>query len=107
MGGRSINFRAGVSDMTAATVDIVEQVSAVLKAYPSLTICIEGHTACEPKHAAGRKCNLQPLSTARVEAVKALMRQQGVACNLVVRGWGCHHPDIKVEHDCKRASVFY
>ena len=61
-----------------------------------MTICIEGHTACEPKHAAGRKCNLQPLSTARVEAVRDLLRKRGVPCNLVVHGWGCHHPEVKV-----------
>ena len=39
-------------------------------------------------------CRNVKLSEARVEAVKALLLQEGVRCQLHTHGWGCQHPEI-------------
>ena len=96
IGGRRIGFTAGKAELTPAGMAIIDEVSAAISMYPHVDICIEGHTACQPRHDFGTVCNLRPLSRDRAEGVKELMRVNGVASNITVTGWGCLHPEIRV-----------
>jgi len=97
LAGRPIDFVPGEVQLSNEGYQVVSDLAQVLAQYPSVDLFIDGHTACEPKHGVGCACNLQSLSAERAKYVEQLLRTHGIACGIIVRGWGCLHPVIQDE----------
>jgi outer membrane protein OmpA-like peptidoglycan-associated protein len=95
-GGRSIDFIPGQAQLTPSGCSLVEEVAEVVRQHPGVSLAVDGHTACQPRHPEGSVCNLQPLSTARCQRVVGLLRHRGVTADVAARGWGCLHPQVQV-----------
>ena len=68
-----LNFETGSTALTPESVDTVNSLVAVLKAYPAVSVTLEGHTDNTGDPAANKQ-----LSLARATAVKDLMVKGGV-----------------------------
>ena len=71
---RNVHFALDKSDINADSVRVLKRVAEILKAYPHMTISLEGHTDSR----ASKGYNLK-LSQRRVEAVRNYLLKLGVA----------------------------
>lgn len=86
---RPINFVTGSAELLNDSLDVVDQVAALLKATPELRrVVVEGHT----DNIGGAPLN-QQLSDARARAVVQSLIAHGVTADrLVPKGWGLTRP---------------
>jgi OOP family OmpA-OmpF porin len=83
-----LNFETGSTALTPESVDTVSSLVAVLKAYPAVSVTLEGHTDNTGDPAANKK-----LSFDRATAVKDLMVKGGVAeSRITSAGLGQENP---------------
>ncbi len=83
-----LNFETASAKITKDSMKIVEQVVAVLKAYPTTAIRVEGHTDNAGKADANKK-----LSTARAQSVKLALAKKGIASKRIdAQGYGQEKP---------------
>ncbi len=84
----NLTFATGSANIDAATAAEVDNMAAILKAYPGVTVTVEGYTDNTGDAAA----NVQ-LSQARANAVKARLMGKGVAGDRVMtKGFGSANP---------------
>ena len=84
----NLTFAIGSANIDGATAAEVDNMAAILKAYPGVTITVEGHT----DNTGDATENVQ-LSTARANAVKARLMGKGIAANRVMtKGYGSANP---------------
>jgi outer membrane protein OmpA-like peptidoglycan-associated protein len=83
-----LNFETASARITKDSMQIVEQVVAVLKAYPTVAIRVEGHTDNAGKADANKK-----LSTARAQSVKLALAKKGIGSKRIdAQGFGQEKP---------------
>jgi outer membrane protein OmpA-like peptidoglycan-associated protein len=83
-----ITFETDSAALTSDSADQIAQLGAVLKAYPSINVSVEGHTDNTGDPAANKK-----LSEDRAASVKAALINQGVPADQVTSvGWGAEKP---------------
>jgi outer membrane protein OmpA-like peptidoglycan-associated protein len=75
------------SDLLPKAIPAMEKVGTVLKAYPSATCTIEGHTDSK-----GLKDYNQKLSERRADSVKSWLVAHGITTPMSTRGWGATKP---------------
>jgi OmpA-OmpF porin, OOP family len=84
----NLNFETGGSTLTAESNATVSTIEAILKAYPTAEVRIEGHTDATGNAAANLK-----LSRDRAAAVAAIMTRDGIAANRIkTDGFGSTKP---------------
>ena len=84
----NLNFETGTTQLTPDSVATVTALTAILKAYPSATFLLEGHTDSTGDPAANKK-----LSQDRADAIKARLVQGGIAePRLSTAGFGAEKP---------------
>ena len=94
-----LNFDTATTQLTPGSTATVGGVAAVLKAYPSAQIQLEGHT-----DNTGDASSNQALSTNRAEAVKRALVAQGIAPDrIAVSGVGQEHPIASNDNEEGRA----
>jgi len=76
---KNLNFATGSAAISGATAAEVDNLAAILKAYPDVKISVDGYTDNTGNADANRK-----LSKDRAEAVKARLVNQGIAGNRIV-----------------------
>lgn len=74
-------------DLRPQAAPTLEKVATVLKAYPTATCAIEGHTDSK-----GTRPYNQRLSERRAESVKRWLSQHGVTTSMTTRGWAETRP---------------
>jgi outer membrane protein OmpA-like peptidoglycan-associated protein len=83
-----INFDTGKSNIKPESMAIIEQIAALLKAYPELKVSIEGHT-----DNVGTAQSSMALSSQRAKSVMNAIVQKGIAATrLTALGWGQEKP---------------
>jgi len=83
-----LEFSAGSSNLTPSSVPQLEQLAAVLKAFPQIAITVEGHTDNVGDAAANKK-----LSAQRAQAVKGELAAMGVSsARIATVGYGASRP---------------
>ena len=83
-----LSFKSGSTDITPKSQKTVLDLSAVLEAFPSAKVRLEGHT-----DNTGDRGVKKRLSLKRVEAVKALLTKAGVdPSHVQTVGWGDERP---------------
>lgn len=83
-----INFETGKSDIKAESQKIIDQITEMMRANPSLKVSIEGHT-----DNVGSPADNKSLSEARAKAVMKTVVASGVeASRLSTKGWGQEKP---------------
>ena len=83
-----LNFETGSTALTPESADTVSSLVAVLKAYPAVSVTLEGHTDNTGDPAANKQ-----LSLARAAAVKDLMVKGGVdESRITSAGFGQENP---------------
>jgi outer membrane protein OmpA-like peptidoglycan-associated protein len=82
---RSINFEPNKADIQAAGMDVIDQLTRVLKAFSEFTVHCEGHAKGKPadNNEAKRK-----LSQARADAVSTALKKNGVENEIICSGCG-------------------
>jgi K(+)-stimulated pyrophosphate-energized sodium pump len=81
-------FEAGAATVTPASIAELEQLAAVLDAFPEVAITVEGHTDNEGVEAANKK-----LSARRAQAVKSELVALGIpAARIATVGYGSSRP---------------
>ena len=94
-----LNFEFGTSEPTTASRATIDNLAVILRAYPSATILLVGHT--DNTGDAGAN---QQLSQARADAVKSLLVQGGVAdARIATQGLGAEQPIASNDTDEGRA----
>src|SRR5215831_4849177 len=84
----AVTFESDSTRLTSTSNDQLGQLAAVLKAYPTVVIAVEGHTDNTGDPAANKK-----LSEDRAEAVKDALVGMGVPAERVTStGWGAEKP---------------
>ena len=84
----NLTFETGSAKMDAASVAEVDNIVAILKAYPDVNIEIQGHT----DNTGNADTNME-LSQARAEAVKARLLVGGIeGGRIVAKGYGQNNP---------------
>ena len=85
---KNLTFATGSANINGATAVEVDNMAAILKAYPGVMVMVEGYT----DNTGDAKANLD-LSQARANAVKARLMGQGIAGNRVkTKGFGSDNP---------------
>jgi len=85
---RNLTFATGSANIDGATAVEVDNMAAILKAYPGVTVTVEGYT----DNTGNADANVQ-LSNARANAVKARLIGKGIAANRVMaKGFGAANP---------------
>ena len=85
---RNLTFATGSANINGATAVEVDNMAAILKAYPGVSVNIEGYTDNTGDAAA----NVQ-LSQARANAVKARLMGKGIAGDrIMTKGFGADNP---------------
>jgi len=83
-----INFDTGKADLKPESMPIIEQIVALMKNHPDLTMGIEGHT-----DNVGTPASNKTLSEQRAKAVMNAVVKSGVsAARLTAAGWGQERP---------------
>lgn len=94
-----LNFESGSTRLTGGSQRTVDALAAVLKAYPSTQVSLEGHTDATGDAAANKK-----LSIDRAEAVKEMLVRSGVSGDrITVEGYGQERPVASNDSDAGRA----
>lgn len=95
-----LNFNTGSAAITADSQVTVDNLAAILKAYPWAQARLEGHT-----DNVGNADSNKKLSVDRAAAVKAALEKAGVeAARLDTAGWGSEKPVASNETDEGRAQ---
>jgi outer membrane protein OmpA-like peptidoglycan-associated protein len=76
-----LNFEPATTTLTADSVPTVTELSAIMKAYPAVTVALEGHTDNTGDPAQNRQ-----LSVARANAVRDRLVQTGIAGERISTG---------------------
>jgi outer membrane protein OmpA-like peptidoglycan-associated protein len=85
---KNLNFASGSAKLDVAAQGEVDNVSAILKAYPGVNIEINGHTDND-----GDAAKNKELSQARAQAVVARLIGKGIdAARLKAQGFGQEQP---------------
>ena len=85
---RNLTFATGSANIDAATASEVDNMAAILKTYPGVSVMVEGYTDSTGDAAA----NVQ-LSQARANAVKARLMGKGIAGDrIMAKGYGADKP---------------
>jgi outer membrane protein OmpA-like peptidoglycan-associated protein len=83
-----LNFESTTTTLTADSVPTVTELSAIMKAYPAVTVALEGHTDNTGDPAQNRQ-----LSVARANAVRDRLVQAGIAVDRIsTAGFGQDKP---------------
>jgi outer membrane protein OmpA-like peptidoglycan-associated protein len=94
-----LNFDFGTSEPTTTSRATIDNLAVILRAYPSATIVLVGHTDNTGDSGAN-----QQLSLARANAVKALLVRDGVAdARIATQGLGADQPLASNDTDEGRA----
>lgn len=84
----NLNFATGSADLDASSQTEIDNVAAILKAYPGVNITVEGHTDNTGDAAANKK-----LSMDRATTVVNKLRAKGIgAGRLTAMGYGSENP---------------
>jgi outer membrane protein OmpA-like peptidoglycan-associated protein len=95
-----LNFESATTTLTPDSNPTVTNLIAILKAYPSAQVRLEGHT-----DTAGDPTENQRLSMARADAVKAALVSGGIAENrITTAGYGATRPTASNETEEGRAQ---
>jgi outer membrane protein OmpA-like peptidoglycan-associated protein len=89
-----LEFVKNKAELSPAGLDACTKILPVLLRNPELPICIDGHTNCFLDKCKDH-CTHVHLSQKRVDAVKEQLRQGGAHNNILTKGWGCKHPELK------------
>ncbi|HEY1268533.1 MAG TPA: OmpA family protein [Candidatus Binatia bacterium] len=96
----NLNFETGTANLTGNSVATVNSLVAILKAYPSTAIRIEGHTDNTGDPAANKELSLN-----RANAVKQMMVNAGIApARVGAEGFGQDNPIASNDTDTGRAQ---
>lgn len=88
MTGKTINFKSGSTYIDPASVKLVDEVAAALKACEGTVVAIDGHT-----DATGSAAVNKNLSQGRADAVKTALTGKGVdAARISATGFGSEKP---------------
>ena len=83
-----LNFELGSTEPTAASRQTIDNLSVILRAYPTTSILLEGHTDSTGDPAANKQ-----LSQARADAVKAALVRSGIdGSRIQTQGVGSDQP---------------
>jgi len=94
-----LNFESGSTQLTPDGQRALSSLLAVLKAYPSVRVVLEGHTDATGDAAANKT-----LSQQRAEAVKQMLVDGGVAADRIgAQGYGQERPVADNDSDAGRA----
>ena len=91
-----LEFVKNKAELTSAGLESCQQILKILLRNPSMAICIDGHTNCYLDKCKDH-CIHMKLSQQRVDVVKDQLKHGGLHNNIVTKGWGCKHPQIKNE----------
>ncbi len=95
-----LNFESATTGLTPDSVPTVTNLVAILRAYPTAQVRLEGHT-----DTAGDAMENQKLSMARAEAVKAALVSGGIAeSRIAPAGYGATRPTASNETEGGRAQ---
>ena len=96
----AVTFETGSSTLTAASSQQLDELAAVLTAFPTAAVSIEGHTDNTGDAAANKT-----LSTQRAEAVKSALVGKGIAADRVAAtGFGQDKPIASNDTEVGRAK---
>ena len=85
---KNLNFATGSAKIDGATAVEVDNMAAILKAYPGVSVSVEGYT----DNTGNADANVQ-LSQARADAVKARLLGKGIAVSRIMsKGFGDANP---------------
>ena len=94
-----LHFETGTTRLTPQGQRTVESLAAVLKAYPTVRVTLEGHT-----DATGDPTSNKTLSLQRAEAVKQMLTNTGIAADrLQAEGYGQERPIANNDTETGRA----
>jgi outer membrane protein OmpA-like peptidoglycan-associated protein len=94
-----LTFETGSTDLTLESVDTVNTLVAVLKAYPTVSVALEGYT-----DSTGDPIANKTLSLARAGAVKRLMVKGGIVeSRISSAGYGQENPVASNDSEQGRA----
>lgn len=82
---KTINFEPNKAEIQAAGMEVVAQLSKVMKAFPELPVQIEGHAKGKPADNNEAKIRL---SQVRAQAVSSSLKKDGVENEIVCVGRG-------------------
>ena len=84
----NLNFAIGSANIDAASMSEIDNLAAVLNAYPNVTIEVSGHT-----DNTGNAAKNKTLSEARAKSVAARLTAKGIAANRITTvGYGAEMP---------------
>jgi len=83
-----LKFESDSTKLTPDSVPTVKTLTAVLRAYPAVTVALEGHTDSTGDPSANKKLSLD-----RADAVKDIMVKDGIAeSRITATGFGEENP---------------
>eukprot|EP00928_Gymnodinium_smaydae_P030238 TRINITY_DN22539_c0_g1_i1.p1 TRINITY_DN22539_c0_g1~~TRINITY_DN22539_c0_g1_i1.p1 ORF type:complete len:385 (+),score=75.56 TRINITY_DN22539_c0_g1_i1:70-1224(+) len=94
----TINFQSCSAILDKSAYPVLRKVASILKKYPDMNICVEGHTGCtcvssigagSPAKRARRECKAIELSNERAQAVGRALMEAGCTNSMRFRGYGC------------------
>jgi outer membrane protein OmpA-like peptidoglycan-associated protein len=91
---QQVEFVMNKAELSAAGRESCRLLVPILLRNPSLAICIDSHTNCFLEKCKDH-CIHMSLSQQRVDAVKDELKKGGAHNNIITKGWGCKHPEIK------------
>jgi len=89
-----LEFVKNKAELSPAGLEACRKLVPILLRNRSLPICIDGHTNCFLDKCKDHCMHLH-LSQQRVDAVKEQLRRGGAHNNILTKGWGCKHPELK------------
>ena len=91
---QQVEFVKNKAELSREGLASCDNIVPILLRNPSLAICIDSHTNCFLEKCKDH-CIHMPLSQQRVDCVKAQLKKGGAHNNIITKGWGCKHPEIK------------
>jgi outer membrane protein OmpA-like peptidoglycan-associated protein len=89
-----LEFVKNTAELSPSGLQSCLKIIPVLLSNPTLAICIDGHTNCFLDKCKDHCTHVQ-LSQLRVDAVKEQLTRGGAHNNILTKGWGCKHPELK------------
>jgi outer membrane protein OmpA-like peptidoglycan-associated protein len=95
-----LNFTFGTTQLTTESLPTLRDLAAILKAYPSVEVRLDGHTDNVGDAAANQRLSLE-----RAESVKALLVKSGIAAKRIsTAGYGQDKPIAPNTTDAGKAK---